>query len=78
MAVCFLLYSNKPFGVVGNKERGNARFDSSLRLFNLENRRVDITILDNIDLNALIDWDKVNRIKKEWQGKSVGFLKGNL
>lgn len=74
----FSIIFNKPFWVIGNKERGNARFDSLLKLFNLEERRVDITSLDNIDFNALIDWDKVNRIKKEWQGKSVGFLKDNL
>lgn len=74
MAVCFLLYSNKPFGVVGNKERGNARFDSSLRLFNLENRRVDITSLDNIDLTFPIDWNKVNNLLLEMQKVSMDFL----
>lgn len=74
MAVCFLLYSNKPFGVVGNKERGNARFDSSLRLFNLENRRVDITSLDNIDLTFPIDWNKVNNLLSEMQKVSMDFL----
>ena len=74
MAVCFLLYSNKPFGVVGNKERGNARFDSSLRLFNLENRRVDITILDNIDLTSPIDWNRVNNLLSEMRKVSMDFL----
>lgn len=74
----FSIIFNKPFWVIGNKERGNARFDSLLKLFNLEERRVDITILDNIDLNAPIDWDKVNKIKREWQKKSLKFLTDNL
>ena len=74
----FSIIFNKPFWVIGNKERGNARFDSLLKLFNLEERRVDITSLDNIDLNVPIDWDKVNQIKREWQKKSLKFLTDNL
>ena len=74
----FSIIFNKPFWVIGNKERGNARFDSLLKQFNLESRRVDINELNNIDLTTPIDWDKVNTIKKEWQEKSLNFLKENL
>lgn len=74
----FSIIFNKPFWVIGNKERGNARFDSLLKQFNLESRRVDIKEIDNIDLTTPIDWDKINTIKKEWQDKSINFLKNNL
>ncbi len=74
----FSIIFNKPFWVIGNKERGNARFDSLLKQFNLESRRVDIKEIDNIDLTTPIDWYKVNTIKKEWQEKSINFLKSNL
>ena len=74
----FSIIFNKPFWVIGNKERGNARFDSLLKQFNLESRRVDIKEIDNIDLTTPIDWHKVNTIKKEWQEKSLNFLKENL
>ena len=74
----FSIIFNKPFWVIGNKKRGNARFDSLLNLFNLENRRVDINDISNIDLTLPINWDKVNSIKKEWQEKSINFLKENL
>ena len=74
----FSIIFNKPFWVIGNKERGNARFDSLLKQFNLESKRVDIKEIDNIDLTTPIDWNKVNTIKKEWQEKSLNFLKENL
>lgn len=74
----FSIIFNKPFWVIGNKERGNARFDSLLKLFNLESRRVDINDIDNIDFTAPIDWNEVNTVKKEWQEKSITFIKENL
>lgn len=74
----FSIIFNKPFWVIGNKERGNARFDSLLKQFNLESRRFDISEMNNIDLTQPIDWAQVNTIKKEWQEKSINFLKGNL
>lgn len=70
----FSIIFNKPFWVIGNKERGNARFESLLKLFDLESRRVDINDIYNIDLRKEIDWNIVNRIKKEWQTKSFEFL----
>ncbi len=74
----FSIIFNKPFWVIGNKERGNARFDSLLELFNLEERRVDINSLESIELKTPIDWIKVNTIKREWQEKSLKFLTDNL
>ena len=74
----FSIIFNKPFWVLGNKERGNARFDSLLKQFNLESRRIDLQDINNTNLNTPIDWEKVNTIKKEWQKKSFDFLKNNL
>lgn len=74
----FSIIFNKPFWVIGNKERGNARFDSLLNLFNLTDRRINIEDINNTNLNATIDWDNVNRIKEEWQKKSFEFIKHNL
>lgn len=74
----FSIIFNKPFWVIGNKGRGNARFDSLLKLFNLECRRVDINDIDNIDFTAPIDWNEVNTIKKAWQEKSINFIKEYL
>ena len=74
----FSIIFNKPFWVIGNKERGNARFDSLLKQFNIESRRFDISEINDIDLTTPIDWEKVNTIKKEWQEKSLNFLKENL
>lgn len=39
-ACVFSILFNKPFVVIGNKERGMARFSSLLRLFNLESRMI--------------------------------------
>lgn len=71
----FSIIFNKPFLVVGNKSRGNARFDSLLKLFNLQDRYVDN--LKEIDLSSLkaIDWDSVNRIRKEKKETSLHILK---
>lgn len=74
----FSIIFNKPFWVIGNKERGNARFDSLLKLFNLENRRITLDEINNTDLKSPIDWNSVNAIKKEWQNKSIEFIKENL
>lgn len=74
----FSVIFNKPFWVIGNKNRGNARFDSLLKLFNLENRRIHINEINNIDFGNPIDWEQVNSIKKAWQEKSINFLKDNL
>ncbi len=74
----FSIIFNKPFWVIGNEGRGNARFDSLLKQFNLESRRISIDDIEDIDLTVPIDWKKVNTQKKEWQENSFKFLKENL
>ncbi len=74
----FSIIFNKPFWVVGNKKRGNARFDSLLKLFNLESRRIDLDNIMDIDIMEPIEWDRVNTIKEVWKNKSLTFIKDNL
>lgn len=74
----FSIIFNKPFWVIGNKERGNARFDSLLKMFNLENRMISIDEINKINLAQPIDWERVNATKREWKEKSIKFLKKNL
>ena len=74
----FSIIFNKPFWVVGNKERGNARFDSLLKMFGLEGRMIALDELHSAELFTEIDWKRVNTIKKEWQEKSLRFIQSNL
>ena len=75
----FSIIFNKPFLVIGNHERGMARFNSLLKLFGLEDRLIhSIGELDENKMKADIDWDKINSIKAEWRMYSLNFLKMNL
>lgn len=74
----FSIIFNKPFWVIGNTYRGMARFQSLLSLFNLEHRLLHPNEIDNVNWKEPIDWEEVNRIKREWQKKSLDFLKDNL
>lgn len=74
----FSIIFNKQFWVIGNKDRGNARFESLLQLFGLEDRRINIEDVNKVNLSVKIDWDRVNSIKEEWKKKSISFLKDNL
>lgn len=74
----FAIIFNKPFVCIGNKERGLSRFTSLLKIFGLENRLIfsPEDYSDNLLENS--DYEKVNSIKKQWQEKSIAFLKDNL
>ena len=71
-ACVFSIIFGKPFIVIGNKDRGMARFESLLKMFGLENRMIydDLSVINN-----LIEWEIVNTIKLKYQGKSYSFLK---
>lgn len=71
----FSIIFNKPFFVILNKERGNARFKSVLTLFNLDNRIVNNDI--ELDYNN-IDWDYVNKKRKMLVEKSISYIRGAL
>ena len=52
-ACVFSILFNKPFVVVGNKERGMARFESLLKLFHLEERMIMEDVRTSITLEEL-------------------------
>ncbi|MCF0048438.1 polysaccharide pyruvyl transferase family protein [Dyadobacter sp. LJ53] len=74
----FSIIFNIPFIVIGNDERGLARFNSLLRLFTLENRLV--TNENNLKLIASeqIDWNAVNAILIAQKAKALTFLNNAL
>ena len=74
----FAIIFNKPFICIGNRERGLSRFTSLLKIFGLENRLVFSPEEFSDKLLEDIDYEKVNSIKKQWQEKSIAFLKDNL
>ena len=74
----FSIIFNKPFWVIGNKERGMARFDSLLSTFGLNNRMVSVDDISTIDVKAPIDWSKVEKTKKHLVDYSMSFLTNNL
>ena len=75
-ACVFSILFKKQFIVVGNKKRGNARFNSLLKMFGLEDRLVD----ESTDFTRLkgINYDEVYKKYKELKLKSIDFLVKNL
>lgn len=73
----FSILFNKPFIVIGNEERGMARFMSLLSMFHLEDRLV--LLEDNYEIcDKPIQWNEVNNILKEKREESLNFLSANL
>lgn len=73
----FSIIFNKPFLIIGNKERGMSRFHSLLSIFDLESR----LIVDDSDLsivNNTIDWDAVNEKMVGLKSYSISYLKRGL
>jgi len=72
----FSILFNKPFLVIGNKERGMSRFHSLLHMFELEDRLIDSseTVFSIDFLINKIDWNNVNRIRTEKKEYSISFL----
>lgn len=74
----FSIIFNKPFLVIGNKERGMTRFNSLLDMFDLSNRMInDIADVHSI-VNTLVDWDKVNQVRHKMKIYSLEYLTTNL
>lgn len=74
----FSILFNKPFWVIGNAERGMSRFTSLLRLFNLEDRLLNVNELGNVDIKIPIDWTSVNNILHKRRMESINLLLGAL
>ncbi|SDC44133.1 polysaccharide pyruvyl transferase family protein [Niabella drilacis] len=71
----FSILFNKPFIVVGNKERGLARFASIARMFDLEHRMLaSVGEYDASLLNQTIDWQKVNGRLEMYREKAARML----
>ena len=75
-ACVFSIIFKKQFIVVGNKERGMARFESLLRMFGLEDRLVSTDA--DIEKLPLIDYDAVYGKYGKWKKKALAFLKKSL
>ena len=68
----FAILFNKPFVVFANEKRGNARMNSLLKMFNLEDRLVTSTDFDSnlFELN----YSGINNILEKERDKSITFL----
>ncbi|WP_316770997.1 polysaccharide pyruvyl transferase family protein [Pedobacter frigiditerrae] len=77
-ACVFSIIFNKPFLAVGNKARGLARFESLLRMFNLEDRLVSSVSDLNIEKLNNLNWTEVNSILETKRKESVDFLETHL
>ena len=73
----FSIIFNKPFLILPNGGRGNARFDSLLKLFGLEDRFVGDS-LDKELIYRKIDWEAVNKRKESLRAESLMYLQQNL
>jgi Polysaccharide pyruvyl transferase len=75
----FSLIFNKPFLVVGNYERGLARFDSLLSKFGLHHRLVFSP--DDVTTSLIsdeIDWQQVNKTISEEKAMALDFISSTL
>ena len=72
----FSIFFNKPFVVFANKGRGNARLNSLLKMFNIEER-----LISNFDFdNKLfyLDYSKINEVIERERKKSITYLSNAL
>lgn len=76
----FALIFNKPFVCLGNHGRGSARFDSLLKTFQLENRLLASSSVQDIvnSLKRPINWSWVNDKKNKESERGRVFLQKNL
>lgn len=74
-ACVFSILFNKPFIVVGNKERGLARIESLLKMFGIQKVLYDCDDNKNIDLNCIrMDWEDINRKLQDLRKYSFDLL----
>lgn len=75
----FAILFNIPFVVIGNKQRGMARFVSLLRQFNLQDRLIDSSSeLTEKLIRDPVDWNQVNHQRSTLKEFSLHFLRVNL
>lgn len=73
----FSIIFNKPFVVIGNKERGMSRFNTLFDIYSLQDRLLD-TSSDISIVDKAIDWDKINGKRNELKKLSLEFIVDNL
>lgn len=73
----FSIIFNKPFWVIKNQSRGEARFASLLKQFELSERLISEEELPK-DLLKPIDWGRVNSIKTNLKNESLDFIRKTL
>lgn len=76
-ACVFSIIFHKPFLVIGNKQRGMARFESLLELFDLQYCLVDEDQIDNVQM-PVIDYAAVDTKLRTLQVAAFEYLKNNL
>lgn len=74
----FSIIFNKPFIAIGNKMRGQARFESLLNLFNQKERLIHNKESLAYKLSIPINWDNVNSIREDMKITSMTFLSGAI
>ena len=75
----FAILFNKPFIAIGNKSRGQARFESLLSMFELENRLISTSgELNENFIKVDIDWYRVNQLKTMRAQVAKEFLKNSI
>ena len=72
----FSIIFNKPFWVISNAKRGNARFESLPGLFGLEDRMIEIG--QGVDWEKEIEWARVNEIWMKERNRCIELLKATL
>lgn len=75
-ACVFSIIYNVPFAVLGNAQRGQARFHSLLKMFGMESRLVS-TAAQIVELKD-IDWKKINSIRNTLKRESANLLFSKL
>ena len=70
----FSIIFNKPFIIIGNKERGLARFSSLLKTYGLDDRIITEQENNLSVINKNIDWKSINSIRHSLKEKSYTYL----
>lgn len=75
----FSIIFNKPFWVLANAKRGNARFESLLGMYGLEDRMITMeSIGKDFSWNKSIDWNRVNEVRNTETARCKSLLENAL